>query len=176
MQSFVVFIPDLLTLYILLTGSGGQNERWDCRYRHPCAPKRNVNATSMNQDKYENLWRWYRALGVSLRCDFSHPSLPSSCVFTCTPCWILWGRNNGLSSIPTLLLRAPVCLLHSFSHSSLSRSSLLEKNSCYFFFFFTRGRVLSMCLKNLSQISPLRHSLPPPLSSLFYLVSEAAKL
>lgn len=174
-QSFVVFIPDLLTLYILLTGSGGQNERWDCRYRHPCVPKRNVNATSMNQDKYENLWRWYRALGVSLRCDFTHPSLPSSCVFTCTPCWILWGRNNGLSSIPTLLLRAPVCLLHSFSHSSLSLSSLLEKK-LLLFFLYTRGRVLSMCLKNLSQISPLRHSLPPPLSSLFYLVSEAAKL
>lgn len=138
-QSFVVFIPDLLTLYILLTGSGGQNERWDCRYRHPCVPKRNVNATSMNQDKYENLWRWYRALGVSLRCDFSHSSLPSSCVFTCTPCWILWGRNNGLSSIPTLLLRAPVCLLHSFSHSSLSLSSLLEKKLLLLFFFFIQG-------------------------------------
>lgn len=93
----------------------------------------------MNQDKYENLWRWYRALGVSLRCDFTHPSLPSSCVFTCTPCWILWGRNNGLSSIPTLLLRAPVCLLHSFSHSSLSLSSLLEKKLLLLFFFYIQG-------------------------------------
>lgn len=97
------------------------------------------------------------------------PLFPSpSCVFISTPCRIWWGRNNSLLDIPTLLPRASVCLLHSFPHSSFSSWEAEEgkKPSCYF---FTWGRV-RQGLKNLSGIGP------PPLSSLFYLVSGAAKL
>lgn len=93
-----------------------------------------------------NIWVDATELYLSLRCDFSHPCSLSSCVFTSTPRRILWGWNNSLSNIPTLLPRALDCLLHSFPHSSLSLSLSppgQKKNSLH------GGGGLSVRLKNL---------------------------
>lgn len=82
------------------------------------------------------------------------------------------GRNNGLN-IPTLLPRALVCLLHSFPHSSLSLLPLLDRKKLLLLFTLEGwGGEGSEC----ASYKPLSHSHPPPPSSPFYLVSEAAKL
>lgn len=144
-----------------------------CLYVHLCVSNGAGNVDSMYKHKYQQ--RRYGALSVPQVWFLTLHFPLFLCVYinSAESC----GGGTMASNIPTLLLRALVCLLHSFTHSSLSLCPLLDRKKPLLQP-FTGGGVWLCVLKtpewnqsSWTQPAPLF-----PLSSLLCLVSEAAKL
>lgn len=125
------------------------------------------NAGGMHQGKYEYL---NRCDSLSLRCDFSHPSSLSSYVFTPPPLQNLVGEEQWSqhSHSPAESTRLSPAFLSPFISFSLSPPGQKKKTPATL---YTGEGSECASYKPLSGIPP-----PPPRSSPFYLVSEAAKL